>query len=114
MSNITDNPTVSPTELETGFPTTAPTEGFVTGGPTTSPTVITTGGPTPSPIEYSLPTTAPPTDLLILNRTRIQIIHLPDYTKKDPVDGIFLGVVVFLMFVSLLICLLNINKRSRR
>lgn len=109
MSNET-NSTMSPT----GAPTLSPTDELEsTGAPSLSPTW------TPTDDDYTEPTGIPtyePTPLYTANSTqeKINVIHLPNYKSHDTIDGLFLGVGMFIMFVLLILCLQRINLNNRR
>lgn len=83
-------PTTSPTDFDTGAPTGVPTIGVPSFSPSASPT----GAPT--------------------NNTDVEVIRLPTYKNKDPVDGIFIVVVITIIIVIVGACLQSINKRKNR
>lgn len=85
MSNFTESPTLSPTP----FVTESPTPLFITKSPTLSPTPLFT---------------------VNMTEKRINVIHLPDYTSHDTVDGLFLGLGTFLLIILLVLCLQRINS----
>lgn len=68
---------------------------------TFAPTLATTQMPSESP-------TTPPT----VQNTAIEIIRLPSYKGKDPVDSIFMVIVILTLLVILGSCLRSI-KRSK-
>lgn len=90
--------------------------------PTNSPTteeVTTTLSPTPSPTQFFTttlsPTNQPTTFVTTSNPTsQVEIIELPDYRSKDPVDGIFI-VFVSLLFITLfVVCFETFWRRKKR
>lgn len=117
MSNETNGPTFTPTAA----PTVGASNETTTDSPTVSPTVENTGETTESPTfsptpalteDPGLPTfspTAPPT-----NNTDVEVIRLPSYKSKDPVDGIFIVVVVVMTLAVVGSCLHSINRRKNR
>ena len=99
MSNETSSPSMSPTiKVETSTPTL---------NPTFNPTVSQeqTSSPTLSPTPYI--STSAPTD-------QVEIIDLPNYKSKDPVDGIFIIFTIVLILTLFLACFQTFRKNKVR
>lgn len=101
-TNSTGSPTLSPTMSPTFSPSGSP-EGETD---TLSPSVSPTGSPEEDTDTFS-PTGSP------TNSSDIEIIKLPSYKDKDPVDGIFIVVVVILLLAALGACIQSVKKRKR-
>ena len=85
MSNVTLTPTL-------------------TGNDTVTPTPTLTGNVTVTDTPTLTPT----------NNTDVEVIRLPTYKGNDPVDEIFIVVVIVFVVVIVGACLQYINKRKRR
>lgn len=105
ITNITSSPTSTLNETTltpTSEPTTSPTtlDNNVTSSPTQEPTKFDTFAPTSSPSM-----TPPPTD-------QVEIMKLPNYKSKDPVDGIFIVFAVVILLTLILACFQTFKRNK--
>lgn len=83
-TNTTDVPTLSKLNV-TNAPTRSPT-----GSPTDGDELAVTSAPSNSPTDT--------------RQEDIDVIRLPDYTKPESIDGVFIVVPIILLLVIILIC----------
>lgn len=109
---MADEGTVAPS---TGSDSVSFAPSVTTGTPTGTPSVapsVTTGTPTGTPTDTPSVTTGTPTFSPSSNGTDVEIIRLPSYTSKDPVDGIFMAVLVIILLAICGACIHGIRKRN--
>lgn len=114
-SNSTAAPSSSPTFNTTSTPSHSPTLNF-----TESPTFNTTNSPTISQTTTISPTNSPTTKTPSTSPTpyisptnQVEIIELPNYKSKDPVDGVFIIFTIVLIITMLIACFQTFRKNKK-